>query len=254
MLREVLSIGDKIDVKRLDRMGKPLNKVRTFVSQLADFVDNDVIYIAAPIRSGITIIPEAGDSYNLCFYTKHGLYQCSCTIIRIIKDNNIVLVEVKVTSDLEKFQRRQYYRLECIYEIKYHPISYDEELLANKIKEDDFMSDTYREECKKRLEEMQAVWLNASITDISGGGTKFTSSHMHKEGDKLRINLDIEVARKHTKMNLGAVIISSSKLFNRYGVYENRAEFTDISKKDREELIRFVFEQERRLRKNDHKQ
>ncbi|HCM12943.1 MAG TPA: flagellar brake protein, partial [Lachnospiraceae bacterium] len=35
------------------------------------------------------------------------------------------------------------------------------------------------------------------------------------------------------------------------GVYEYRVEFKNIRKRDREDLIKYIFEQERRRRKNE---
>lgn len=252
MLRDVLSIGDKIDVKRLDHMGRPLHNANTYVSQLADFVDKNVIHIAAPIRNGIMMIPETGENYNLCFYTKNGLYQCNCTMLNNSKENNTVVIEVKLTSDLEKFQRRQYYRLEFILDMKYHPISQEEEILINKFKNNSFLNDENRDEFSKRLKDLEQIWYKASIIDISGGGAKFNSSEMHKLGNKMRINLGLELSGRLKTLNLEAVIISSNRIMNHYGAYENRVEFYDIGKSDREDLIRYIFEQDRKLRKNIH--
>jgi c-di-GMP-binding flagellar brake protein YcgR len=45
-------------------------------------------------------------------------------------------------------------------------------------------------------------------------------------------------------------VIVSDKLLNYPEKYENRVEFTDIGRADREDLIKYVFEQERKRRKN----
>jgi c-di-GMP-binding flagellar brake protein YcgR len=63
--------------------------------------------------------------------------------------------------------------------------------------------------------------------------------------------MEIQIGNDLRKMLLGADIVSSGRIINRLGVYEHRAEFNDITQKDREALIKYIFEQERRRRRND---
>jgi c-di-GMP-binding flagellar brake protein YcgR len=250
MLSEILSLGDKIDIKHIDSKGRTVNSMKTFVSQLVDFVDFDVINIATPIVYGKTVLLGVGDNYNLCFYSSKGLYQCNCIVLSNHKENNTVVSVVRITTNLEKFQRRQYYRLECIHDIEYRVITKEEEILERKLREEDFKSDEERNECKKKLSQLEKEWIQASITDISGGGARFNSSVSLNQGDKVRIKMDIQISGDLKRMLLGADIISSGRIINRLGVYEHRAEFNDIMQKDREVLIKYIFEQERRRRRN----
>lgn len=249
MLRDILTIGGKIDMKQLDGLGRPLTKANTYVSQLTDCIDNNVIQIAAPMKYGRVILPQSGESYNLCFYTKGGLYQCNCVILRDMKENNTILVEARLTTDLEKFQRRQYYRLDCVHEIYYRPVSKEEEELQIKLDKNDYINEDERNKYRKRLSELDQTWNKASIVDLSGGGARFNSEKRHNEGEKIRIKLDLDLSGRLQMMNIGAVIISSNRIMNQVGIYENRAEFNNISKREREVLVQYIFEQERKRRK-----
>jgi len=251
MLGEVLLVGDKIDVRPLDHAGRPAHTVRSFVSQLIDFVDFDVINIAAPMVLGKTIILQVGEYYNLCFYTNKGLFQGNCVVLNNQKENNILVSLVRITTNLEKLQRRQYYRLECIHEIEYHFISREEEMIQKKIQNNDFIDQEERNNFQNRLNILLADWTKASITDLSGGGAKFNSSSIHEKDDIVQIKLDFIANGELKRLLLAADIISFNKMLNQSGAYEYRVEFTDIVQKDREALIKYIFEQERRLRRND---
>ncbi len=251
MLHEVLSIGDKIDIKPLNRNGKPVHTAMAFVSQLIDFVDGSVINIAAPIVFGRTIPLSVGEYYNLCFYTEKGLYRCNCMVISNHKDNKTIITVVRITSNLEKYQRRQYYRLECIHDIYYRSISLEEELLEKKMSSENFETPEAMTEAKEKLAEFDSEWIFATITDLSGGGARFSSETLHKSGDKVRIKLNLIVNNELRKLELTAKIISRAPIPVRAGIYEYRVEFTDIMQKDRESLIKYIFEQERKRRKND---
>jgi c-di-GMP-binding flagellar brake protein YcgR len=251
MLREVLSIGDKIDLKPLGKSGKPVLGARTFVSQLVDFVDATVINIAAPIIFGRTIPLQVGGNYNLCFYTEKGLYQCNCMVLGNHRDNKTIITVVRITSNLEKFQRRQYFRLECIHDIEYRPITIEEEILERKINSADFENPEALSEAKKNLAQLDRAWIAASVTDLSGGGARFSSEILHNSGDKVRIRIDFLLGNEVKKLELTANVVSSNRIPVRVGVYEHRVEFIDIMQKDREALIKYIFEQDRRRRRND---
>jgi c-di-GMP-binding flagellar brake protein YcgR len=251
MLREVLNYGDKIDITPLDKSGREVNNARTFASQLVDFVDLDVISIAAPILYGKALVLGVGANFSLCFYTKKGLYQGNCVVLSNHKENNIIVSNVQILTDLEKVQRRQFYRFECIYEIDYRVITLDEELLDRKMKANEFANDEERKECRKKLIQFNKDWIHGDIIDISGGGAKFYSKFLHKQGDKLRIKLSVRVGNNIIEMEPGAQVVASYKIESRVGVFEHRVQFIDISPRDREHLIRFIFEQERRLRRNE---
>lgn len=251
MLRDILTIGDKIDVKRLDHTGKHVPNSKTYVSQLVDFEDFDMIQIAAPIWSSYIITLDVGESYELCFYTEKGLYRCKSVVINNTKENNIFISVIRLTSDLEKFQRRQYYRLECILDTHYRIITEEEERLEKQLSLEEFSGPAERSECVKRLELLDKEWMKASVHDISGGGARINSSNQQTAGDRIKMKLEFMVGKVLKKMVLNADIISSNKLINRVGAYEHRVEFSNILRKDREDLIKYIFEQERRRRKND---
>lgn len=251
MLRELLTIGDKIDIKPLDRNGRLLHNARSFASQLIDFADSDVIYIAAPIVYGKAMILGAGEYFTLCFYANKGLYQCNCVVLSSHKENNLIVTVVRITTNLEKLQRRQYFRLECIHEVDYRVITKEEEILDRKFQADDFRTNDERTECRKRLNQFEQEWRTGAITDISGGGARFNSNLQLNQGDRIRFKLDILIGKELKKMVLGANVIASSRILNKSDAFEHRVVFNDIMQKDREDLIKYIFEQERKRRRND---
>lgn len=248
MLSEVLTLGDKIDIKPLDKAGKPHHNARTFVSQLVDFVDSDIINISAPIVLGRAMILGTGEYFNLCFYTNRGLYQCNCIVLSSHRDNNTIVIVVRITTNLEKYQRRQYYRLECLIDIEYRVIRPEEEMLQKKLAANDFKNEKEREECKEVLNYFESDWIKATVMDLSGGGARFNSSVNHNLGDKVRILLNLSMSGDSKRLALTANIIASSRNIYKNNMIENRVEFIEIKQRDREELIKFIFEQDRKRR------
>lgn len=253
MLRELVNIGDKIEVKKLDLNGELIKSSKTYVSQMVDYKDDGKIIVATPIRNAMIVTLEREGDYRLYFYTIRGLYQCDCKVIMNYREKKMVLTLVEPTSKLKKIQRRQYYRLECVHEIVYRLIREEEIKLEEKLLIGKFKNTDEKLEIRKKLSHMGNNWTKAVITDLSGGGCRFNSQEELKSGDKVRIKLDFIIKNELKKLDIIADIIKSQKVISRTGVYEHRAEFYNIIKKDREDLIKYIFEQERRLRKNEKK-
>lgn len=253
ILYDIVQIGDKIEVKQLDEKGDLIKSANTYVSQVLDFFEDNMISIATPIKNGMIVVLDKGSSYRLFLYTMKGLYQCNCTMLQTYRENNMVIALVEITSILEKIQRRQYYRLECVHEIEYRIITEEETKLQEKLTIGLFTKSTERSDIRKKLAQLNHKWLRASIIDLSGGGCRFTSENELKQGDRVIIKFDFIIKNELKRLNLVSDIIVSRKIVDRVGVYEHRAEFSIISENDREDLIKYIFEQERKLRKNDRK-
>lgn len=249
MLRDIVVIGDKIEINKTNSRGHEPENTKRYVSQLLDYVDTDVINIAMPIDGGKIIPLEVGESYNLCFYASKGLFQCTCNIINRTKEDNIYTAVAQITSELEKIQRRQFYRMECLLDVEYRIISREESLLKDSLKKNQ-VNQALKVEIEKKLKSYDKDYLKASITDLSGGGARFTSDISLQKEDKLVIKLALIISGIIKNYSIGAEVISSTKLLNRIGKYENRVEFRDIGKKEREEIIKYIFEQERQKRRN----
>lgn len=249
-MQNILQIGDKVDVIHIDNTGKVVSSDRIYASQLLDFIDDKTISISMPLFNGLVMMLNPGEKYRLSFYTAKGLYQCSCIMLSHYREDSALIAALKITSALDKVQRRQYYRLECILDIEYRLVTAVEIKLIDALAQNRFGNSEERAEARRILSKLDNTWLKASITDLSGGGARFNSDEPLSPGDKVKIKLNFITGKELKKLILGADIVASEKLLNLSGKYEHRAEFTDIGKADREDLIKYVFEQERKRRKN----
>jgi len=250
MLKNIVLIGDKIHIRPLARNGKPIKNSPLLVSQLTEYGTDGIINIAAPIANNTVIRLRKGMDYLLYFYTDKGLYSCRAEVIDNVKDNKVIITRVRLSSDLEKIQRRQFYRLDLIHDIEYRIVTAEEEILTEKVISNDG-TDEEIEDYKKRLAELDRLWDKVSITDLSGGGTRFNTDKIYNPGDKILIRLEFVSAGTYKNLELLGIILSATELYNDLGTIEYRIEFKDMDKKDREELIKYIFEEERRRRKNE---
>ena len=67
MFSEIVQVGDKIEIKQLDHNGELINNSKVYVSQLVDYIDDEKISIAAPIKNGRIILLEKGQIIDFIF-------------------------------------------------------------------------------------------------------------------------------------------------------------------------------------------
>ena len=240
MVTDILALGNKIEMHRLNMSLKSEKSEpdKVYVSQILEFDedDEDVLYIAMPIYEGKLVPLEVGGKHELHFYAKRGIYECECEVTNRYKSNNIYVLVVKLLTDLKKYQRRQFFRLETNMEFRYKIFEEEDE--------------KYFRTMGKMSDEMLDRPFATGITlDISGGGMRFVSKDRLNRGDKIQVLLNLKIDEEFYPCEAIAVVISSGQARGKENVCENRIEFVQIKDSERELLIKYIFREERNIRK-----
>lgn len=237
-LTELVRPGEKIDIMAVERaiLGSSSDK-KVYSSKVYDILDDDQLEIFMPMEgSKLILLPKDGQ-YQFCFYTQKGLYQCFVRIADRYKSNNVYILLLELTSSLRKYQRREYFRYDCAYEIQTRVLL---------------------EEEQEAIEKKQPYILQAGlamtkgvIVDISGGGLRFLSSEKYEQGSLIYCYFSLYTGGNLKTFEMIGRIISIKEVENKPGVTEHRMEFFNTNTNTREEIIRFIFEEERKNRKRD---
>ena len=89
------------------------------------------------------------------------------------------------------------------------------------------------------------------IVDISGGGLRFVSTLAYEKGSMILCNYDLVVDDVPKHYSLVGKVLSSTPVENKPGVYEHRVQYVNVDVDKREEIIKYIFNEER---KNRHKE
>lgn len=227
-----IAIGTKIEISPIVNGSDMEISNHRYVSQVLDITDDEMIKVAVPIHKGKIIILSVNYEYDVCFFTSSGMYRCQANIIDRYKSNNILIMTMELTSPLSKYQRREYYRLDCLIDMKYVSLESDS------IDDVEVWNVLDKEES-----EVEGV-----IVDISGGGTRFVSEEKLEENHFIIMLFNLHINGEDKKFTLIGQVISSKRLENRIGQFEIRCKFIRMNKVDREAIVRYIFEQERRKR------
>lgn len=228
MLITDLREGTKLEVKIYDDSGQKVKL--TCVSEFQWAEDDQTAVIAAPISEGI-IYPVHKNTLvrayfvdNISSYYNASLYTFKAKVLDRNINDNIELIRIKVEGDIQRIQRRQFFRFECTVPVSYRVIQ-----SLNPIK--------YKEmECKETVSK-----------DLSGGGLCIKLTEELNKDELLECELKLG---EELKINFIGKVIRLTK-YDSQGKYKYEAgvEFQRIHDKDRDAVIKYIFEQQRKLRK-----
>lgn len=239
MYNKVIAVGNKIEFKTILRPEAKQEGIKpeTYVSQVLDIDDDGNVNVAMPIVKGRLIPLSKGEKFDAYFFTQKGMYYAKVVILERYKNGNIYSMDIEFKTEPQRYQRRQYFRLEKTVPIWYVEIS----------------DASYKKmmETKQLPEEIRNAggYAEGATCDISGGGLRFTGPKKIESGKKLFAIFDISGDASNNKFKILANVIRSFEIEGRRGLFEHRVEFNNISNEYREQLIKFIFEEERKMRR-----
>lgn len=244
MVTDLLQIGNKIDICSLDKddIRRAENgKVPILASQLEAVEDNGELIIQMPVYKGKIILLSLGSRYELIFYTRKGLYRGVCQVTDRYKEDNLFMVKVMLKSGLNKFQRREYFRLECILGMQAYELTREDALRLDGAS------------LEQHLKDPQIIMTESSsvIVDISGGGVRFIGEKKYEEGDCLAVRTALQNENINQQLLVVVSIVTCRKAAPNMERYETRAEFLHLGSKLRETIIKYIFDEDRKIRKKD---
>jgi c-di-GMP-binding flagellar brake protein YcgR len=238
MLSNYVIPGNKLELQAVERVKyvDQVEKKKIYSTTVSDILSDDRLEVCMPMeKSKLILLPVDGE-FDLYFYTPNGLFQCFARVVDRYKRDNQYLLMMELTSNLRKFQRREYYRLSCALEMNARALE-KEEIDAVE---------------QKSGYLVPGLPLKRSIiVDISGGGIRFVGNYAYEPDCLICCKYHLLVDGKSKEYTLVAKIIGVRELEERKGTFEHRAQYINIDTLEREEIIRFIFEEERKYRKRE---
>ena len=230
-MENILIPGGKLELNEITA-NKEKNTI-SYLSQIYD-IDEDTgrVSVAMPYSEGRMVVLSIGTHYNAYFYCKAKMYHSKVKVVKRYKADNLFVLVLELETSLKKVQRRQFFRYDMIMPVKYMPL--DEALTVVY----DRTGEIPEEIINKNIMDGQTI-------DISGGGMKFVGCGF-KKGDRVYIEFDYMLGAAKQSLKVTAQIIDSVHPHDRKDIFHNRASFVNIKNDDREALIRFIFEEERK--------
>lgn len=241
----IIEVGNKIDIRivnQIENAKTTSEPPHIYKSQLLDFFENGDIEISMPSENGQIRLLPLGLRYELVFYTKSGLYRGYGEVKERYKTDNRFMLRVALHTPLNKYQRREYYRLNCAMEAAFYIINKEIAMLEHT----DEIETALRES-----EEAAGEKMSAYVRDISGGGMRFVTDVELPEDSYILVYIRLGEKAQDAVYPIVGRVISSGKVEDvTPAKYEQRVEFILKDSRVREDIIRFIFKEERKARRN----
>lgn len=234
MIQKYLEPGYKIEMRHvmhhvMHHDSKDGQAPKMYISKIYDVLDEDTIEVLMPFeRSKITLLP-LNATYTLIVYTPHGVYQCDARVLERYKKNNVYLNSMEVVSEIKKYQRREYYRHSCNIPV--------------------FTRILEQHELDDRIWDVNIEGKEGETLDISGGGMRFICRENYQADDMILCSFELPLKIETEEYHIMGKVLSVAPT-GKYGdMQEVRVEFQDVTTIIRDEIIEFIFEDERKQRR-----
>ncbi len=239
MLSKFISEGDKVELRPVEKSlaSNSEEPQKLYYSQVIDILSEDTLEIIMPMEQTKLILLPVDSEYDLIIYGDTGLFQCFGRIIDRYKSDNLYVLVVELTSNLRKYQRREFYRFSCALDMCARSLEEEE---IQEIEDKDITSLLPGLPLKRSV-----------IVDISGGGLRFMSTQRYEVDSLVYCCYHLLKNGERKLYEVVGKVLAVRELENKKGTYEHRVQYYNMDTEVREEIIKFIFEEERKSRKKE---
>lgn len=185
------------------------------------------------------------ETFDFIIYTQNKTILKSSAIVRQrYRKENMYFLAIELINNLEKIQRRQFFRLPCTIDMDFYEVRYDDKAES----ELEFCKKMYKNHAinSKNMNTVKSV-----ILDISGGGIRFSLSTPLEEGTYFMAQFSLALEECTQQFNIVCKVINCTQSLDYADRYFARSKFIFDRMTEREKIVRFVFEEERRIRRRE---
>lgn len=217
LVKEVINIGEKIEVviqERLDADSK------TCFSMVQDVPQDDELLITLPMLKGQPVPLGIGQTVRINFFRDRGRFSFEAKVIERQSTEAVRLIRLKQISPMHRLQRRNFYRLKINLPVLFRLIEQDSE-------------------------PDRQGYIKAYTADISGGGLRLLTNEDLKPGQQVECRISIEDSNF---LELKGLVVRVATCVEGNYKFEVGVKFIDILESERDKLIQFIFQQQRKLK------
>lgn len=240
MVSNFLRIGMKLDVMVEPTGDDKKDCAREiYSSQIQNIFSNGDLEISMPVHQRRLVLLNNSVRYQLIFYSDKSHYSAIGAVVDRYKSGNRYLVRMELKTQPERFQRREFFRCQCLVDLLYHEIP-KEEIAEEPL---EALAEKYE------IQDMQEEMISGVALDISGGGMRIVSRQENAVGSVVRFAFELPIRDEIKVFSVVGSILSCNLQKDSKLKYECRVKFVYIKPTDREDIIRYIFERERKSRK-----
>ena len=206
---------------------------KDYVTKVFDIDEDEMIHVLMPMEKTKLVLLPVGAVYDASFYCTKGIYGARAKVVKRYKEDALFVLVIELETELEKQQRREFYRYDCVIGMMTRQITDEEKKKYDEVKNCSFMPEPTGK---------------SVVVDISGGGMRFVTSEHYEKGKLLQCRFILPHKEGVKKYDLVLNIVGEQPVANNKANTEYRGPFYEINAVEREEIIKYIFEEERKQR------
>lgn len=231
-------IGEIIELAIDRRSGDELS-LRTTVYQI---VGDKKFSVAAPLFQGKLYPVEIGKHVAVYYHIKDtGVFSFNALVVSRNHEDNLPAIQLLRTSEINKSQRRMFYRVAFFGTIEMHVAEEAEPLTEVEKRRLELLKQKYASNPNIVIDEPNYTVIKLEGRDLSGGGFRFITTKTLKEGQVINGSFEIE----GQKIDYQAQIMRIQKNELPYTHYEVGCMFLEFPEVQRAKIINYVFKKQR---------
>ena len=236
MLSKFVNVGSRVDLTSIERVkyDNAEDNKKVYETKVYDILSDDRIEVLMPMEQSKLILLPVDSEYDVNVYEGKLLYQFDARIVDRYKSNNVYIIVLELTSNIRKIQRREFYRFSCALELKSRLCSHE---------------DIEAFEMNRRFLFDTSALQRSVVVDISGGGLRFVANFRYDEGSTIYCSYKLPNNANDKDYEMLCTVLKVQELESRPGLFEHRIQYINIDEDSREDIIHFIFEEERKIRK-----
>jgi c-di-GMP-binding flagellar brake protein YcgR len=215
LVKEIINIGEKIEVVVQERLNAD---EKACFSMVQDVPQDDELLITMPMLKGEPVVLSIGQRIRINFFRERGQFYFEAEVIDRQRTETVHLIRLKQTSPIHRLQRRSFYRLKINLPVLFRLIEQGPE---------------------------QPDYMKAYTADISGGGVRLLTDEKLEPGQQVECRIPIG---ERDFLELKGLVVRVVPCVEGNYKFEVGVKFVDILEAERDRLIQFIFQQQRRLK------
>ena len=246
-----ITIGDKVDIIRQAYVRKDTGEADTLSSKVVDIIDDITFKLTMPMNKPVTIPLEIGEESIMYFYTSYGILAGRAVVSERFFEGSLAVMVIKLVTELEKSQRRQFYRLQCSIDARVHVLTEEEKKGLKDFVGDSRLVVENKNKYIDMIGENSGSWEDCIVIDLSGGGVKYLSEKEVPKHELVILAIKLKIGEDTKEHFLLMNIVSAYRKSTEMAKFEIRTKFIGLREVARDAIVRFVFEEERRNRRKE---
>ena len=185
---------------------------KAYVSVVEEVLEQDGLTVHMPIEYGRLVRLQKDIQYSVLFFTEKGMLKFTASVSDYEKTDGFNLIKLELISEGERMQRRAFFRFNCVI-----PFTFT-------------------------LPDSGGTG-DGVMKDICGGGIRFVTNSDIGLSDGVRCEVELN---GETLILLGSVLHKQHFPKSVYA-YQYRIEFTGVMQTDREKIVQYVYDEQRKV-------